>query len=329
MPNYQLPITNYQLPITNYQLPITNYYFKFSMLKFLTKLDYLLKETFLGLLRGGWMNWAAVSTVTVLLFLVGLSLQTSWQVEGLLKQFGSQLQLSVYLESGIQAVNIEPLVANMPEVASVEVITKEQAWTKLVKELGLTDIEGANQQLGGNPLVDEMKVKALNPQVVPNLATRLAKLEGVDVVQYIDEAVKRIAQLHRGLSWVTLTITIILTSTAIAVTTTTIRLIVMARRREIEIMQLVGATSAWIYLPFILQGISFGLVGAAISWSFISLTQQFLNRLLANQPDFIQFISKGLQLTAYQTLLLPLILLGFGAVVGLMGSLFAVRKFAR
>ena len=78
---------------------------------------------------------------------------------------------------------------------------------------------------------------------MPNLATQLAKLPGVDVVQYVDEAVKRVAQLHRGLNWITLTITIILTLTAIAVTTTTIRLIVMARRQEIEIMQLVGATS--------------------------------------------------------------------------------------
>ncbi|AFZ57040.1 ABC transporter permease [Anabaena cylindrica FACHB-243] len=299
------------------------------MFKFFTKLDYLLKETFLGLLRGGWMNWAAVSTVTVLLFLFGLSLQTSWQVERLLNQFGSQLELSVYLESGIQAVNIEPLIAQMPEVATVQVITKEQAWTKLVKDLGIADIDGATQQLGDNPLVDEMKVKALNPQVVPSLATQLAKFQGVDVVQYVDEAVKRIAQLHRGLNWITLTITIILTSTAIAVTTTTIGLIVMARRREIEIMQLVGATSAWIYLPFILQGISFGLVGGAIAWSFISLTQQFINRLLANQPEFIQFISNGLQLTVSQTLLLPLILLGFGAAVGLIGSLFAVRRFAK
>ncbi|WP_016951213.1 ABC transporter permease [Anabaena sp. PCC 7108] len=299
------------------------------MFKFFTKLDYLLKETFLGLLRGGWMNWAAVSTVTVLLFLFGLSLQTSWQVEKLLNQFGSQLELSVYLESGIQAVNIEPLVAKIPSVVEVQVITKQQAWIKLVKELGIADIDGATQQLGDNPLVDEIKVKALNPQVVPTLATELAKLQGVDVVQYVDEAVKRIAQLHQGLNWITLTITIILTLTAIAVTTTTIRLIVMARRREIEIMQLVGATAAWIYLPFILQGISFGLVGGAIAWGFISLTQQFLNRLLANQPELIQFISHGVQLTTTQTLLLPLILLGFGAIVGLMGSLFAVNRFAR
>ncbi|MEH1810963.1 MAG: ABC transporter permease [Nostoc sp.] len=299
------------------------------MFKSFTKLDYLLKETFLGLLRGGWMNWAAVSTVTVLLFLFGLSLQTSWQVEKLLYQFGSQLEVSVYLEPDTQIESIEPLIAKMPEVAAIKTITKEQAWTKLVKEMRISDIEGATQQLGENPLVDEMKVKARNSEVVPTLATQLAKLRGVETVQYVDEAVKRIAQLHRGLNWITLTITMILTLTAIAVTTTTIRLIVMARRQEIEIMQLVGATSVWIYLPFILQGIVFGLVGGAIAWSFISVIQQFLGKLLVNQPEFIQVITNRVQLTPAEILLLPLILLSFGAGVGLMGSLFAVRRFAK
>ncbi|MHC5857643.1 cell division protein FtsX [Nostoc sp.] len=299
------------------------------MFKSLTKLDYLLKETFLGLLRGGWMNWAAVSTVTVLLFLFGLSLQTSWQVEKLLYQFGSQLEVSVYLEPDTRMENIEPLIAKMPDVVGIQTISKEEAWTKLVKEMRISDIEGATQQLGENPLVDEMKVKARNSQVVPNLATQLAKLRGVETVQYVDEAVKRIAQLHQGLNWITFTITIILTLTAIAVTTTTIRLIVMARRQEIEIMQLVGATSVWIYLPFILQGIAFGLVGGAIAWSFISVIQQFLGKLLVNQPEFIQVITNRVQLTPAEILLLPIILLSFGAAVGLMGSLFAVRRFAK
>jgi cell division transport system permease protein len=301
----------------------------FSVFKFFTKLDYLLKETFLGLLRGGWMNWAAVSTVTVLLFLFGLSLQSSWQLEKLLNQFGSQLEVSVYLNAGATVEAIAPIVEKLPQVAAMETITKEQAWNKLVKELGISDIEGATEQLGDNPLVDEIKVKARNSQVVPNLATQLAKIPQVNSVQYVDEAVQRIAQLHTGLNWITLTITIILTSTAIAVTSTTIRLIVLARRREIEIMQLVGATSTWIYLPFILQGIAFGLVGGAIAWSFISLIQQFITKLLNSQPEFIQFLTNGLQLTSGQTLLLPLILLGFGATVGLLGSLFAVRRFAR
>lgn len=301
----------------------------FSVFKFFTKLDYLLKETFLGLVRGGWMNWAAVSTVTVLLFLFGLSLQSSWQLEKLLNQFGSQLEVSVYLDAGARVEAIAPIVEKLPQVAAMQTITKEQAWSKLVKELGISDIDGATQQLGDNPLVDEIKVKARNSSVVPTLATQLAKIPQVNAVQYVDEAVQRIAQLHQGLNWITLTITIILTSTAIAVTSTTIRLIVLARRREIEIMQLVGATSAWIYLPFILQGIAFGLVGGAIAWSFISLIQQFISNSLTNQPEFIQFLTNGLQLTSAQTLLLPLILLGFGATVGLLGSLFAVRRFAR
>jgi cell division transport system permease protein len=299
------------------------------VLKILTKLDYLLKETWIGLQRGGWMNWAAVSTVTVLLFLFGLSLQTSWQVEKLLYQFGSQLEVSVYLEPKARAESIAPLVAKMPEVADTEIITKEQAWRKLAKELGISNIEGATQLLGENPLVDELKVKARNSQIVPTLATRLAQLQGVDAVQYVDEAVRRVTQLHRGLNWMTLTITVILTLTAIAVTSTTIGLIVMARRQEIEILQLVGATSAWIYLPFILQGITFGLVGGAIAWGLINLIQQFVGNVLAHQPEFIKFLTHGLQLTFLQTLLLPVILLNFGATVGLIGSLFAVRRFAK
>ncbi|MBR8833630.1 MAG: ABC transporter permease [Stigonema ocellatum SAG 48.90 = DSM 106950] len=295
------------------------------MLKFITKLDYLLKETFLGLQRGGWMNWAAVSTITVLLFLFGMSLQTSWQLEKLLNQFGSQMEVSVYLKPGALAQAIEPQVAKMPDVVDLKIITKEQAWTKLVQELRISDIEGATRQLGDNPLVDEIKVKARSSSIVPHLATQLAKLHSVDAVQYVDEALKRIAQLHRGLNWISLTITVILTLTAIAVTTTTIRLIVIARRQEIEIMQLVGATSAWIHLPFMLQGIAFGLVGGALAWSSINLVQQFLESMLAKQPEFIQFLTNGLQLTTTQTLLLPLILLSCGATVGLLGSLFALR----
>jgi cell division transport system permease protein len=135
-------------------------------------------------------------------------------------------------------------------------------------------------------------------------------------------------ELNQGLGWVSLTITSLLSLTAIAVITTTIRLIVMARRREIEIMQLVGATTAWIYLPFILQGITFGVVGALIAWFLITSVLHFIANLLATSPDFIQFLAGGVQPNPIQLLLLPLLLLTLGGSVGLMGSLFAVRRFA-
>lgn len=298
------------------------------MLRFLTKSDYLLRETLLGLQRGGWMNWAAISTVTVLLFLFGLSLQASWQVENLLNQFGSQLEVSVYLQTGVEARALQPLVQAMPEVSEVKAVSKEEAWQSLIQEMGISNIQGATQQLNGNPLVDELKVKAKASEMVPLLAQKLQVLPGVDEVSYMDEAVKRLAQLNEGLNWVSVGMTSLLTLTAIAVITTTIRLIVMARRREIEVMQLVGATTTWIYLPFILQGLTFGLVGALFAWSLISAVEQFLGNLLAQQPDFIQFLAAGLHLSPEKMILLPLILLGLGGSVGLMGSLFAVRRFA-
>ncbi len=298
------------------------------MLRSLTKTDYLLRETLLGLRRGGWMNWAAISTVAVLLFLFGISLQTSWQLEGLLNRFGSQLEVSVYLDTGVQARELKPLVEKFPDVAEVQTVSKEEAWARLVKDLGLSEINGATRQLEGNPLVDELKVKATSSQAVPNLATKLAKLSGVDEVQYVDEAVQQVAQLNQGIRWVSFVIVLVLTLTAIAVITTTIRLIVMARRREIEVMQLVGATTSWIYLPFLLQGMTFGLAGAALAWSLLLSLQQFLQQLLAQQPEFVQLLTSGLQLSLFKTILLAAILLGFGSGVGLMGSLFAVRKIA-
>ncbi|HEY9660504.1 MAG TPA: ABC transporter permease, partial [Allocoleopsis sp.] len=265
------------------------------MLQLLTKTDYLLRETFLGLKRGGWMNWAAVSTVTVLLFLFGTSLQASWQLDKLLTQFGSQLEVSVYLETGVQAADLKPQVAAMPEVSTVTTVTKEEAWNTLIQEMGGSDIRGATEQLNGNPLVDEMNVKARSPEVVPALAKKLQQLPGVDEVTYVDEAVQRIGELNKGLNWVSLIVTTVLSLTAIAVITTTIRLIVMARRREIEVMQLVGATTTWIYLPFILQGFVLGLMGAVIAWGLITGVQQFIQSILAQQPQFIAFLADGMQ----------------------------------
>lgn len=298
------------------------------MLKLFTKSDYLLRETLLGLRRGGWMNWAAISTITVLLFLFGISLQSTWQLEQLLNQFGSQLEVSAYLESGVQADTLKPVLEAMPEVVAVQAVSKETAWAALVQDLGISDIEGATEQLNGNPLVDELKVKARTSDDVPELASQIGQMQGVDSVSYVDEAVTRLAQLNEGLRWVSLFVITILSLTAMAVITTTIRLIVLARRREIEVMQLVGATNIWIYFPFILQGALFGLVGAGVSWGLLFSIQRFVAGLASQQADFVQFLANGLALSPQQTLLLPMSLLGLGTLVGLMGSLLAVRKFS-
>ncbi|MGD1896127.1 MAG: cell division protein FtsX [Phormidesmis sp.] len=299
------------------------------MMRSLLKTDYLLIETLRGLRRGGWMNWAAASTMTVLLFLFGTSLQVSWQVEGLLNQFGSQLVISTYLESGVDAGSLITQVQRLPGVVDVSSVSKEQAWSQLTADLGLSNISNAAAQLNGNPLVDELKVKARDAEQVPRLADTLRNMTGVDDVLYVNEVIKQLRELNEGLRWVSLCIVSLLSMTAIAVVTTTIRLIAIARRQEIEVMQLVGATRSWIYLPFLLQGVTFGLVGAGSSWGLLLAIQEGLKSLAtSNQPAFIEFLINGLRLTAQQWIMLPIALLALGSSLGLLGSLIAVKKVA-
>ncbi|MGD1865057.1 MAG: cell division protein FtsX [Phormidesmis sp.] len=299
------------------------------MLKSILKTDYLLLESLRGLRRGGWMNWAAISTMTVLLFLFGTSLQVSWQVEGLLNQFGSQLVISTYLESGVDAGSLVTQVNRLPGVVSVTSVSKEQAWNQLTADLGLSNISNAAEQLKGNPLVDELKVKARDAEQVPQLARTLKSMAGVDDVLYVNEVINQLRELNAGLKWVSLCVVSLLSMTAIAVVTTTIRLIAIARRQEIEVMQLVGATRSWIYLPFLLQGMTFGIAGAGGSWTLLFGIQKGLKSLsTSDQPAFIEFLINGLKLTPQQWILLPISLIGLGTSLGLLGSVIAVKKVA-
>lgn len=299
-----------------------------SLSRFLNKIRYLLQETFLGLRRGGWLNWAAVSTLLVLLFLVGIGVELSWGVDATVQSLGGQLEISVYLEPERQGVELQPQVARLPHVAEVKVITKDQAWRNLLLEMGIQDEAAMETQLGENPLVDALRVKADSTEALGEVAEQIRQLEGVDEVYYGDRIVEQLAQLQDMLRLGSLTITGVLALTAVAVITTTIRLIVMARRREIEVMQLVGATAAWIYLPFILQGCLFGVISAVGAWGLILGSQQLLQELL-EQLIALPFL-KVMQADRSQLefWLLPSMLLGMGVFLGTTSSLIAVRKSA-
>jgi cell division transport system permease protein len=299
-----------------------------KIVRFFAKIDYLLRETFLGLKRGGWMNWAAISTVAVLLFLFGASLQISWQLENVLGQLGSQLEISVYLDENTQGESMQSRLLLVDGVASAKLIPKEEAWQNLMKDLGKNDLNQATKQLGGNPLVDEFKVRTVSSDRVPDVAKRISGLKGVNEVWYTNEVVERIGQLRQALSNSSVAIVAIFTVIAIAVVTTTIRLIVLARRREIEVMQLVGATAIWIYFPFVLQGVVFGLAGAGTAYLMLILSLNLLGGAIINQPELIKSLTLGLTTDVRVQFFLPAVLAIFGSVIGVLGSLLAVRRFS-
>lgn len=264
----------------------------------------------------------------MLLFLVGIGVELSWGVDATVQSLGGQLEISVYLEPERQGVELQPQVAQLPHVAEVKVITKDQAWRTLLIEMGIQDEAAMETQLGENPLVDALRVKADSTEALGEVAEQIRQLEGVDEVYYGNRIVEQLAQLQDMLRLGSLTITGVLALTAVAVITTTIRLIVMARRREIEVMQLVGATAAWIYLPFILQGCLFGVISAVGAWGLVLGSQQLLQELL-EQLIALPFL-KVMQADRSQLefWLLPSMLLGMGVFLGTTSSLIAVRKSA-
>ncbi|MFQ3680489.1 MAG: ABC transporter permease [Pseudanabaenaceae cyanobacterium] len=286
------------------------------------KLDYLLAETLVGLKRGGWLHGAAVGIMALLLFLVGVGLQTSWLLENVLEGMGDRLEISVYLADGTDVPQLQTRFLQVEGVERVEWIAKEVAWQRLQADLG----EDASA-LGLNPLLDELRVRAQQP--VGPVATRLAQFPGVEEVWYAKEALERLQELRRALTYLSVGVVAVCTAIALATLVTTVRLIVFARRQEIEILQLVGATPRWIYLPFVLQGSTFGLVGGVLAWGTLALLSGALQPILAVQPELVRSLTGGGLLDWRTRWLLPVVLLTFGALVGILGSLLAVGQFAR
>lgn len=287
---------------------------------------YLWQETRQGLRRGGWMNWAAVGTVAVSLFLFGISLQGTWYLDRALAQLGSQLEVCVYLQPGAKTAEVARAIRQLDGVVTVQTISKDRAWQDLVRELGISDIARATQQLEGNPLTDELKAQAAQADLTPQLAAQIAQIPGVDTTRYAAEVVVRLRELDGGLKVVATGTIVLLVSAAIATIVTAIRLVVAARRQEIEIAQLVGATPVWIYLPFILQGAVFGVQGATIASVAVVALQQALGSLLNSRLGLVQLLARDLPLTLPDLTLLLAILVGFGCSVGLLGSYVAVRR---
>ncbi len=287
-----------------------------------TRADFILKETLTGLRRGGWMNWAAVSTLVILLFLFGFGTRLSWQLQNAVATLGSQLEVSVYLTPEASGKKLMQKVETLDGVQKVTLQTKKDALSQLQKEMGLK--QDLTQTLEGNPLVDSLRVKVATPEQVTTVAEQLKAVPGVAQTRYGGEAANRLIQIDKTVRWIGLGVTGLLGFTAVAVITTTIRLVVLSRRKEIEVMQLVGAAPIWIYMPFLLEGLTLGLVAAMIAWGGLHYTDQFLaQQIQVNVPFMV------LEISEEQANLLPWILVGSGVGLGSLGSLLAVSKYLR
>lgn len=278
------------------------------------------------MLRNSWLSIASVGTIIISLLILGSSLLLVLNVRHIASTVESSLEITAFLENNLEEERLGRLdeeIKFVPGVSAVEFVSKEQALIELKESLGerATILEGLEND---NPLPDAFRVKTREAEMVPAAARQLEGLSGVDQVRYGQGVVEKLLALtHWVRIWGSMTMAV-LGFAAIFLIATTIRMSVFARRREIEIMKMLGATNFFVRMPFMLEGMTLGLAGGLvaaliINFSYLSL----LSKVMISLP-FVQLVSDPASL--YQVLG-GLLALGFG--IGALGSAISLHRFLR
>jgi cell division transport system permease protein len=288
------------------------------------KVKFFLGEVSRNFTRNTGMQMTAIGTVAITIVLLGLFLF----VRGALANVGSrlldQIEVSAYVRQDATPAQVSAIarfLAQDPRIASAQFVPKRQGLAELRQRTNGTIDTGL---LTENPLPDKFRIKVRVPDEVPAVAAGVRRLSGIDNVVYGQKTVQRLLQLGAVLRRVSIAVIVVFFVVAGIIISNTIRLTVFARRREIAIMQLVGATNTYIRLPFICEGLLDGLIGAVLAIALLMIARAALwPRLLEALP--------WAQLTA--TPIDPRLLAGelllVGAAIGIVASWISVGRHLR
>lgn len=288
-----------------------------------------LRESFKSLSRNSWMTFASISAVTVTLLLVGVFAVIMMNLNKVATDLENDVEIRVLIdimEDDEQTVKAEAeLIAqieNLPEVAEVVYSPKEEELDDLIKDFG--DELSLFEQ--NNPLHNVIYVKAANPQQTANVAKQIEKLDHTYEVLYGEGKVEKLFSFLNISRNIGLILIFGLLFTAMFLISNTIRITIIARKDEIEIMKLVGATNSFVRVPFVLEGMWIGLLGSVIPITVVSVIYYNLYNTLA--PRIQGNLLELLEVTPllYQV---SALLVGLGLLIGIWGSFMSVRKFLK
>lgn len=285
-----------------------------------------LREGWKSLGRNGWMSFAAVSSVTVTLFLLGVFLLLAMNVNNIAFTIEDQVEIRVDLALDAKQDDIrdaENKITAIPEVSQVEFISKEAGLEQLKEDLGDASLlEGIEE----NPLPHSFRVKTFEPQQTASVAAQINELDHVDKTRYGEEFTDQLFNATKTVRNVGIALITLLAVTAMFLIANTIRLTIVARRREIEIMKLVGATNWFIRWPFFVEGLLIGFLGGILPavvllFGYNSFIRKVNDAFMLRFLELLPMYPLALQVTLF--------LLASGALIGAVGSFVSVRRFLK
>lgn len=295
-----------------------------------------IREGVKNIFRNGWMSFASISSIAISLFLLGLFLMFTINISYIVDQIESKVEISVYMKAGTTEEVINELQLKMAEISQIKSITfvsKEEGLVRLSNQLGengkalIESFQGED-----NPLPDSFIVEVMNPQLVDDAAKQIELLNTtlsaspIEKVKYGKSTVEALFKVTNIIRSIGTGIVLLLSITAVFLIANTIKLTIMARRKEISIMRLVGATNTFIRWPFFIEGALLGFVGSVIP--LVILLLGYSSVLNSNRLDLSAFL---LQLRPYEDLrdIFIILFLVLGISIGIIGSLMSIRKYLK
>jgi cell division transport system permease protein len=269
------------------------------------------------------MTIAAISTVAVSLFLLGGVIVLGHIVNNVVGKWEGKVEVNVFLRDDIsptQQAELQASIKGMPEVQDVYYDSKQQAYDEYKQMFAGSPT--LIQNVDPNALPASFRVKLHDPNKVDSVRSQIIGRAGVDSVTFGGDAVKKLLRINALLRTISLVMTILLLTAATVLIANTIRLAIYARRREIGVMKLVGATNWFIRVPFIFEGVVEAVAGAMVAAGVIWLAKMlWLDRL----SSFLAFLPIGITAATVAKMFLVLVLVGIS--VGALGSTLALRRF--
>ncbi len=285
------------------------------------RLKFFLGEVLTNFTRNAAMQITAIGTVAVTIVMLGSFLYVRDTIASVGSGLLSKIEIAVYLTdttTDAQAKEIATKLATDPRIASAEYVPKREGLRRLQDVVG-KDFD--TSLLTTNPLPNAFHVRVHRPDQVPAVAAHIATFAGVAKTDYAADTVDKLLRVVDVLARVGLVMIGLLVFTAAIIIANTIRLTVFARRREIAIMQLVGATNMYIRMPFIAEGMLAGALGAALALGVLYVARLEVIPKLAQMLAFVPFqVNEGM---------LALECLAVGAAVGMISAWLSVGRYLR
>ena len=290
-----------------------------------------IRDAFKSVIRNFSLSLASISCITITLIIVAIAIMASFNVQNFTKEIEKDLTIVIFLNNDAteeDVTSVEQRLRKIPNVdkKSITFESKQEVKEDMQKESEVFDTVLDEWDDSESPLKDTFQVKVKNVENIALTAKKIEKIDQVNTVRYGEGMVDKMITAFSSIEKVTCGIVIALVVVTIFLIINTIKLTISARRREIGIMRLVGASNFTIKTPFIIEGMILGLLGSIVpiiftTYGYLAFYNHFDGYLFTK---LIQLIKP--EPFIYSTAGIVVII---GILVGMVGSAGAVRKYMK